>query len=166
MVAIVFFVYFIKNLKSFSKNTIIKIISFTIILGIIIPIYMQTDEFKIFYQRTFETKSATEGRIGNYDVVFGSEIDSNALIFGRGILKIEDYIPSFPRIFYYYGIIGMTMFVIISIRNFIMLKSIQWVTWLILFILMFPTEMFFGNFILLYIPFMQNPLKLSEESTI
>lgn len=162
MVAILYLIYIAKNMRNFSAKTIRNLILLACVAMIIMPIYMQTQSFQIFYERTFENEQATEGRFGNYAIAF-KDTNNVTFFFGRGILKIEDYIAAFPRIFYYYGLVGMIFFGIVTIRNFIRLKGINLVTWLILFILIFPTEMLFGKFILLYMPFMDYRERYEEE---
>ena len=154
MVAIIYAVYFIKNMKSFSKRTIINITVIMILIAIILPMYMQTESFKIFYERTFVNEnSSIDGRFENYGMVL-EETNTINLIFGRGTFaEIEDYIPALPRIYFYYGIIGMIYFFIRSARNFIKLKGTQFASWLVLFILIFPTELIFGYLIMVYMPF-------------
>lgn len=161
MVGILYIVYIFKNLKKFSNKSIRNLIILFLICMILFPIYMQTESYKIFYERTFGGGDSVEGRFGNYGVVL-EDLNNINLFFGRGILKLQDdYIPTIPRIFFYYGLVGVIFFIIVSIRNFIKLKGRSWIVWLILFILMFPTIIFFENLSLLYIPFMS-----SEENNI
>lgn len=154
MVAIIYEIYFIKNMKSFSKRTIINITVVMALIAIILPMYMQTESFKIFFERTFVNEnSSIDGRFENYGMVL-EETNTINLIFGRGTFaEIEDYIPALPRIYFYYGIIGMIYFIIRSARNFIKLKGTQLASWLVLFILIFPTELIFGYLIMVYMPF-------------
>lgn len=154
MVAIIYAIYFIKNMKSFSKRTIINITVVMALIAIILPMYMQTESFKIFFERTFVNEnSSIDGRFENYGMVL-EETNTINLIFGRGTFaEIDGYIPALPRIYFYYGIIGMIYFIIRSARNFIKLKGTQFASWLVLFILIFPTELIFGYLIMVYMPF-------------
>ncbi len=161
MVAIMYIIYIFKNLSKLSKKAVRRLIALFFIAIVILTIFMQTQAFKIFYNRTFVDKGAVKGRFGSYGVVLEGLNNIN-LVFGRGIFKMNIYIPTIPRIFLYYGIIGAIFFIAVSIRNFIKLKGIQWIVWLILFVLMFPTEIFFGKYVLLYIPFM-NEIKGENE---
>ena len=141
-------------MKSFSKRTIINITVVMALIAIILPMYMQTESFKIFFERTFVNEnSSIDGRFENYGMVL-EETNTINLIFGRGTFaEIDGYIPALPRIYFYYGIIGMIYFIIRSARNFIKLKGTQFASWLVLFILIFPTELIFGYLIMVYMPF-------------
>lgn len=154
MVAIIYSIYFVKNIKTFSKRTIINISVIIVLILMILPIYMQTKSFKIFYERTFvQENSSIDGRFGKYEnVLEGTNIIN--MIFGRGTFaEIDGYIPAFPRIYYYYGIIGILYFLARTLNNFIKLKGTRLTTWAVLFILIFPTELIFGYLIMVYMPF-------------
>lgn len=154
MVVIIYAIYFIKNMKSFSKRTIINVTVIIALIAIILPIYIQTESFEIFYERTFSNEnSSIDGRFENYGMVL-EETNTINMIFGRGTFaEIDDYIPALPRIYFYYGIIGIIYFITRSAINFIKLKGTQFVSWLVLFILIFPTELIFGYLIMVYMPF-------------
>ena len=157
MVAIIYTVYFFKNIKSFSKRTLINISVIIALIAIILPLYIQTDPFEIFYERTFlNENSSIDGRFGNYGLVL-KETNTANMLFGRGTFaEIDDYIPALPRIYYYYGLIGIIYFGIRTINNFIKLKGTQFASWLVLVILIFPTEFIFGYLIMVYMPFIMN----------
>ena len=163
MVMILYAIYIWNNLKRFSKKSIRRLIILFFVGIILFSAFVNTFAFKIFYERTFkEENSAIDGRFKNYKIVL-EDINNINLFFGRGILKISDYyIPTIPRIFYYYGLIGVIFFILISIKNFITLKGVSWITWLVLFVLMFPTEIFFSYYILLYLPFI-NKKELEDK---
>lgn len=146
---IIILLYILKNFKKISKKNIKNILLVIIMIILLFPIYSKTTYFKVFMERTIESDNAIEGRFGNYGIVL-KDLNYKNFIFGRGILKIDSYIPAFPRIFFYFGIIGMIFFSFISVRNFTMLKETKLITWIIMFILIFPTEFVFGQFILLY----------------
>ena len=163
MVAILYAIYIWKNFKKSSREGIKRLLGLFFIIIIAFPIFMKTFAYEIFYKRTFnDENSSIDGRFGNYDLVL-EDVNNINLFFGRGILKISDnYIPTLPRIFYYYGLFGVIFFIAITIKNLITLKGVAWIAWLILLILMFPTEIFFSHYILLYIPFMNK--KEMEEN--
>ena len=154
MVAIIYLLYFLKNMRKYSLKKIFIFLIVMIFIGCLMPIYTNTESFKTFYDRTFVRGNATEGRFGNYSTTF-----KELRVWGNGLFvdnETDGYLSAFERIYVYFGIIGLTFFVILSIKNFINLKGIQWTTWVILFILIFPTEIIFGRFILLYEPFIIN----------
>ncbi len=154
LVAIIYFIYFIKNFRYLLSKYSINFIIIVLSIVILSLWYIRTDSYKMFVNRTFIEGNATEGRFGNYDLIFKDETTtSSERIFGNGVLKIEEYIPAFPRIYLYFGYIGMIYFIIISIKNLLNLKGINWIATFLTIVLIFPTEFIFGINILLYAPF-------------
>lgn len=154
LVIIIYLIYFIKNFKLILSKYSKQIILVTTAIIIILFVYSKTEHFQLFLNRTFINGDSAEGRFENYDLIFNDN-STNIIkkVFGNGILKIDDYIPSVPRIYFYFGAVGIIYFSFIFLKNLLKLRGINWISTLILFILMFPTELFFGNFILLYAPF-------------
>ena len=166
LVIIIYLIYFVKNFKLILSKYAKQIILVTAAIVIILFIYSKTEHFQLFINRTFINGDSTEARFENYDLIFNdNSISTIKKIFGNGILKIDDYIPSIPRIYFYFGVVGMIYFSFIFSKNLLKLRGVNWIATLILFILMFPTELFFGNFILLYAPFIYLDYSSCIENT-
>ena len=80
------------------------------------------------------------------------------MIFGEGISKIADvkgqkYITSIPRIYKYFGIVGMAIFSILAINNFIKLRKNGWIAWVIVFCISFASEILFHSLLFVYAPY-------------
>lgn len=154
LVAIIYSIYFIINFKNLFLKYSMKFIVLLLVSIIAVFIYTKTDDYQAFVTRTFTDGYATEGRFGNYGLIFNSNRKNMIeTIFGEGIVKIDDYIPAFPRIYLYFGCIGILYYFIIMIKNFLKFRGINRISTLLTFILVFPTEFVFGEFILLYAPF-------------
>ena len=133
------------------------------IIGIIIlvpigNIYLKSESFNIFYNRTFIEKDSTEGRFGNFLDAFKKEKSTREVLFGEGVYKIadvegQDYITSIPRVYTYFGILGFIIFAIIAIYKLIKLKGMNKISWIILFTISFAGEILFHNLIFTYIPY-------------
>lgn len=153
MVAIIYAMFIYHNYKAFLSKYFFHIIAISIIIVPIIYIYTHSVSFEIFVNRTFETDQAA-GRFSNYDLIFKDETKTlPQKIFGESILKIEDYIPSIPRIYLYFGIIGILYFIVITFKNLFKTQGVNKLATIITIILMFPTEFTFGINMLLYAPF-------------
>lgn len=150
IILITLIMFFIKNLKKLNSKKILYIIIFFILLIIGMSIYVKTESFNTFYNRTFVSKWAIEGRFSEYETVFKNIDSTLELFFGNGIYRVDYYIPSVPRIFYYFGIIGTIYFIWITIFGLIKLKNESKTALIILIALSFASELLFGQFVLLY----------------
>lgn len=145
-------------IKRMNKKKIIYTIIFIAFIFVILPFYMKTESFQTFFNRTFIEKDSTEGRFGNFWGAFNLNKDIFKIIFGEGIYKIADvsgqkYITSIPRVYTYFGVVGLLSFVILLVRNFISFKGVKFYVWLLLFSICFSSEILFNCLVVIYIPF-------------
>ena len=156
--SIAYIMFFIKNAYKISKKKILYAICAIIVICPFLFYYTKTESFNIFFNRTFIEKDSTEGRFGNFIDSFDFNKKTYEVIFGEGMYKIEDvegqnYITSIPRIYTYFGVVGMIIFICLSIKNFIKLKGINFVSWFILFTIAFASEILFHNMMFVFIPY-------------
>lgn len=150
--------FLIKNIKKISKKVILITIIGIIICIPILNVYLKSESFNIFYTRTFVEKDSTEGRFGNFTLAFTSKKDTISTIFGEGAYKIADvegqnYITSIPRVYTYFGILGMLFFVISMIYYLIKLKEINKLSLIVLLAISFAGEILFHNLLFTYTPY-------------
>jgi hypothetical protein len=166
--------WYLKKLsaKSFDKK-MKYLISFVILFPIIYIVLRETGSLQFLIQRTIgngigEFGSSLQNRIGNnnYNYYF-NDMNTLAVLFGRGMTEIEYFIPGNARLLYYFGVIG-------SLIWLIMYNSIFWKTnWVqrSLLILMLVESIFgdslFGINWLIFFPYiinLKNYKKISEEA--
>lgn len=150
--------FFIKSIKNLSRKTILYICGILMIAAFIIPYYTNSNSFKIFYNRTFVQKDSTNGRFGNFAKSFTLDKKDYQIVLGEGVYKIEDvegqeYITSIPRIYTFFGLSGMLLFIILCIRNFYKLKGINLTSWIILLAISFASEILFHSLLFVFIPY-------------
>lgn len=156
-VIVLTFVIF-KSFKSITKKKIVIMLCTVVTALALYPVYSNTSAFKTFYNRTFVEKDSTNGRFGNFLTSFVEKKENREMLFGEGIYKIADvegqnYITSIPRVYTYFGVFGFIIFVIIVIRNFIVLKGLKKYIWILLFAISFASEILFHNLVIVYLPF-------------
>lgn len=167
---ILLIIFSIKRFKDLKKIGQKKFILLLFLLGVIFmmsPFYTKTEAFQTFFVRTFVEKDSTTGRFGNFTEAFNTNKDIFKIIFGEGMYKIADipgqkYITSIPRIYTYFGVIGLFIFLILVVWNFLNLKGINFYTWLILFSISFASEILFHSLVIVFIPFIILNEKLSN----
>ena len=157
---IAYLMFFIKNAYKISKKKILYAICAIIIICPFLFYYTKTESFNIFFDRTFIEKDSTEGRFGNFIDSFDFNKKTYEVIFGEGMYKIadvegQDYITSIPRIYTYFGIVGMIIFTFLSIKNFIKLRGINFISWFMLFVIAFASEILFHNMMFVFIPYIK-----------
>lgn len=162
IIALTIILFFMKILNKLNNKNTLYIIIFIIFLIIGICMYIKTKSFNTFYERTFVNKNAVDGRFGNYKEIFTNKDSILEIVFGNGIHKVDYYIPTIPRIFYYFGITGMIYFICIAGLGLIKLKNESRTTLIVLIALSFASELLFGQFILLYMAFIAMNRKEKE----
>ncbi|MBY0013627.1 hypothetical protein [Paenibacillus typhae] len=145
----------VRSLK--NLNNLNKILNYVILIafiGFCFLLFTKTQIFNSFIERTFENRTATTGRLGNYkDVFYAYDISLVQQIIGHGMLKYDEYIPSIPRIYFYFGGSGLLLFCLYSLRYLIIKKGYKRISLIILLVSTLGTEIAFGSFMLLYLPF-------------
>lgn len=145
------------QLKKLSKTKIVILQIILILIAILALFYTRTKSFELFYNRVFINQDSVKGRFGNYDLIFlDRNISTINLLFGRGMLKITDYIPSIPRIYFYSGLVGMIFYSVLSIICFYKLNGLKRFAFILLFITAFFGEILFHSLLFIYIPFIVN----------
>lgn len=154
------FLWLLKLLKELHSTQ--KVLNFMLILtfvAIFSLVFSKTQIFVNFVDRTFENGSATEGRFGNYSDIFLEKTSTVDKIIGHGMVRYDDYIPGIPRIYYYFGIIGLSVFIFYGLFNMLKKPGYQKITLLLLLISSLGTEIILGKFIILYLPFIVGKIK-------
>lgn len=155
---IIYGITFVKNLNKISKRTIMITLIGVILAIPIGAVYLKSESFNIFYNRTFVQRDSTEGRFGNFAEAFKKKKSTKEIIFGEGVYKIEDvegqdYITSIPRIYTYFGIVGSLFFVFTAIYNLKKLSGMNRISWIILLAISFAGEILFHNLVFTYVPY-------------
>lgn len=152
MIPLIFLIHMILNFRNITSKKMYKVvlIAFVGLVGFVI--YINTENYQKFYDRTFGTGGATINRIENYSLIFSNKDEPSCLkLFGHGIYKISEYIPSVPRVYYYYGCIGFIFWIIVLFCSLIKGSNYQRSILIGLFILCFASELLFSHFMLPYL---------------
>lgn len=150
MMAAVWMLKVFYELKS-KRISFIYIMSSLIVFGIMFFIIMNTSLGSyITDEEVYERQSA--GRFAGYDYMY-SAMDSSTLsfIFGNGMNDIGEieYLPGWPRLVLYFGLIGSLIYVL-SFLSCAKWNTFSFVLLIIIAGLMIGTEMNFGPFIMPY----------------
>lgn len=140
---------FIKNKKSF-----IKIIFFIIIFIGVVFFISNTSSFEYFTNRNIVSKQAG-GRFGGYNIVLADNTNSINVLFGRGMVSNEYgiFLASYPLLIYYFGYVGLLIFISSFTLYFIKFKfDVSTALLICIFGIALGSEILLGRFILLYFP--------------
>lgn len=144
---------FIKNKKSFIKITLFAFI----FVGLMVFI-SNTNAFEYLTNINIIYRQAA-GRFGGYEIIQSNNISISNALFGRGMISNEYgiFFASYPLMIYYFGYIGLFIFVSSFISYFIKFK-LDGATALLISILVIAlgSEILLGRFILLYFPLIFN----------
>lgn len=151
-------------LKNFNirRIDVKKLLMIIILFPIAINIVISSEYFKTFLERTFGfggegLGSAAVGRFSNFMWAFSSEnVSVGNFIFGRGMIEIDKYIPGIPSMFYYFGIIGSLIFVLIMLSMFIKAKYQQKILIMLIIVMSIGGDAIFGPNCLLSFLFIIN----------
>lgn len=93
-----------------------------------------------------------EGRFEGFAIKDFIKFNASAIIWGSGMNDIGEmlYLPGWPRLFYYFGIVGSSLYVICFIR-FFKRNTFSGLILILMAILMVGTEMNFSSFIVPYV---------------
>lgn len=111
---------------------------------------LSTESFRIFIEHTFAKSGGTVGRVSGYAYAFDmTKYTLAELFFGHGVkYNGEIFLAGWPRIMYYFGIIGLMVF---GLFLFIYWKRGNWQQKIIMFILalqtFFAAELYAVDFI-------------------
>lgn len=164
MVPFIYIISFCKDIRKMSKEKIIKLFFAILFIIMLLFVYIGSEKFEHFYNRTFVDKHAVNDRFDNYERIFNYNEENMYLEFlGHGYNKPDFYIPSVPRIYWYYGILGIAFYMIYSLQRIIVLKGANKYVFVILFILSFASDLLLGQFALVYFAFILNDNTIVEE---
>jgi len=148
------FLWLLKLLKELnSTKKILRYMLVLVFVAILGLIFIRSPIYNSFVDRTFENGSATEGRFGNYSEVFLGQSSTLDKVIGQGMVDYENYIPGIPRIYYYFGTIGLSIFFFYGLFGIFSKRGFNKIILLLLFTSSFGTEIILGKFIVLYLPF-------------
>lgn len=147
--AILLILYLFNYLSKIRKiEELLKYTAIVASIVILCILFSQTEIFKSFIDRTFVTGNATKGRLGTYTIIF-----NDVSLIGNGMKDFYMYLPGIPRLYYYFGIIGILVFLIISVQLLLKKTGYRRIIVFILLISTIGTEIILGRYIVLYLPF-------------
>jgi hypothetical protein len=156
----IWFLWALKKIVSQREKSKERIIIFVLIVlsPVLYYFLLKTDSFNTFINRTYsngQLGTAALGRIGNVNFsqiwLNSSSVD---VLFGKGMVNLDFYMPGFARALYYYGIIGSIVLYITILLIYNNLGKNLRPLMVVFLILNIGTEMMFGGFIMLYFSFM------------
>jgi len=160
MAGVIWIIWYLYRIidKGISKKKSIFIVLSILFIPVVLLFITRTNSFDFFIDRTFSSGSLGEAgyrRLGNGVILH--EIFKNSslyLLFGQGMVNLQTYIPGATRLFVYFGISGVVLLLAIFTKIYYSGNRIQKEILIIFVILNFGTEILFGNFIFLYLPFL------------
>lgn len=163
-IAIIYLIYFYKNLyhkKIGTKNLILFFLFFVVIV-----IFTQTQIFDIFVKRTFYTSDAVSGRFSTYSILSNNSFSNLQKLFGMGFYKTENFNPSFIRIFLFNGLFGLVLYHIIIIKVFKDCNDVGNIVILLFYIFSLSSSIVYSRWIILIIPILISNIKISKQLVI
>lgn len=119
--------------------------------------FINSNSFNIFLNRTFSDNglgNAAMRRFESFSLyynIFGR--NTWEILFGKGMINLNKYLPGIVRITYFYGIIGSLIFLLVFTNLYIKKNKLKRKIIFVFLILNIGTEIIFGNFLLLYLAF-------------
>ena len=138
----------------YSKKSFVKVILFVFVFFIVAIFISQTSAFEYFTNISIINRQAG-GRFGGYSIL--KDLNSNVLltIFGRGMIRnsYSVYLASYPLIIYYFGYLGLFLFIIAFIPYIAGLKmNVSKALLICLFGIALGSEILLGRYILVFLP--------------
>ena len=134
--------------KISNKKIIISLLVFLIVFFVL----FKYDLIDYFITRIFYSDS-TGNRLDSYSIFYQKETFLNVLL-GHGMNDIGEeisYLSSYPRIYYYFGILGCLVFLLLFINLFLNISKDKKSLFFLFLILNIGTEIIFGVGIILYL---------------
>lgn len=160
-----------KTFKKSIKNKPWFLLLSMILIPLILYFIVQTESFSIFINHTFGTGDEVWGtgvinRIENYVYAFSTNgLSSFEILFGRGMQMPDYYIPGIPRLFYYFGFIGILLWIYTYLYIFLDSNCDQKRVLALMIVIAFFGDSLFGINYLIYFPFIIT-LKNSNKNII
>lgn len=159
MLFFIWFVYILKRIKTVSDaKRILSIIAIFAVFLFIYSIFNDFDILNYFLVRTFGKSKSLAGIANSTRFVqlkmgfedFDRFID---IFIGKSTVANSGYLPGFFRLIYYFGFIGFLSYTLYIIEPSSDDSNLSRVMKLVFIIMNIGTEIIFGNFIFLYLPF-------------
>lgn len=145
------------NISLSQKNILLALV----IVPIISILVVNSSYFSIFLDRTFSTTgigASTINRISSYlNIFYRKSYSLSEIVFGHGMIDYSNaggYIPAIPRIFYYYGIMGVILYLRLFLYLFKNLSGEGHYILLTVLLMSIAGDAMFGVAIIFYFPFM------------
>lgn len=151
----VWMLYFIRLYSHKLTKRKIKIAIFLLLLiPLILGILYKAGIFNTVINHTTSV-GGLNGRIQNYKLAFDiSGLSNFEFLFGRGMMDTNYYIPGIPRLFYYFGLVGMILWFVVYVAIWVRSNQIQRTVLLLMLINSFFGDSIFGKSYLVYYPIM------------
>lgn len=161
MLFIIWALYFLQSGKSRRNIRLILLIILIAIFALIISYSRDDSILKYFFSRTFGNSKSFTGiinstRFSQVKETFDGFLRLPDMLIGRGTIRVEGYLPGYFRLFYDFGILGVILYFYWIFKSAKRVTLLQKSMFYIFIIMNIGTEVLFGNFIFLYLPFIFN----------
>lgn len=162
-------VYLMIRIKKNHSKKELKKMMVLLVLGVIcIVIFFKSSAFEYFINKTYSMNNewgyGVLGRFENYDKVFSlKDLTVSQIIFGNAMINTIYYIPGIPRIFLYFGIIGVLIYSLIYLYIVVNSDSEQKVILLLMLFIAFAGDTIFGVSGMYFYPFIINKIRGENE---
>lgn len=154
-------VFVINNIRSRENQLVVQLLILFTALIIIYTMYKDIKSLNYFITKTFgQSRSILEivntTRFNQVNESFRSFEGLIDYIFGKGCIRIDYYLPGFIRLIYNFGILGLIIYLYMIKKSTIKNSNLQKIILLVYLIINIGTEVLFGNFIFIFLPFIIN----------
>lgn len=161
IVVIITLIIFFFSKKGFTKEKIASFLLTGILFAFIGSVLLNTlDIWDVFMQKTFGGKNISlkgllsSSRFNGIENVFSENSTGREIVFGKGLIDARSYLPGWPRVYYCLGIAGLLLILMMLIHLYRSGTFLQKKLNIIYIILNIGTEVLFGNFAVIYMPFL------------
>lgn len=168
--AFIWIVYWASTQKKSVKHWILNIlIGFIGLLVVFVFIY-RTGLWDLFIERTF-ARGGSASLLGIFDnsrfssssMLFDENRTITDVIFGSGLIDLDNYLSGFVRIIYCMGIMGLFCFFISFLQFYYNGDSVNKKILIIYLFLNIGTEILLGQFCLIYLPFIFSKPEINKK---
>lgn len=136
--------------------------------GLIVSIRFNILQY--FLSRTFANTGKLSGifqstRFVDLKHTFDNMDSISSLLFGNGIVDMSSYLPGFARLFNCLGLIGFVIMVLVLLKLYRSADELGRKIMFLYIILNFGTEVMFGNWLVLYIPYIISRKESIKQTT-
>lgn len=124
--------------------------------------------WEYFINRTFQGTISVDGlmnstRFRDLAAIFKNSDTIQGVLFGGGLVDIEQYLPGFPRLYYAFGLVGLGIAVLMLLKIYKYGNKITKLLTVVYSVLNIGTEIIIGPFAMVYMVFLSKTLNCEYQ---